>query len=982
MKFAEKLRNRAKKNMFDMVVMKLVAAFVVAWLGLASAFASTIVVDFNPAAPANTNGWNFGETTANDTAASTKKGGRKFDPAKGESFSIESPVNVGRILSVALSAWGNGINTGNTSKLEIFGRASENDEYQLLFSRTTLANKASENEKADKVSIVAEVDCHQIKISYTKDIGSWVLSTVTIIDDTIAAETPTDVQIISTDAEQKSATVGWNLADGLTTSEYQTFTTTTTGGFSDLKSLWRETFDKIPALADTSTKMSDSKMSEFGLENWEHEIAYQTKNAGAIVVGWKAKTGGILQEGFIVTPPLGLNLSSGHELVVRAKKEETTSGGNLPIYKISGNETNLIQEVEITSALADYVISLPEISASDKLLFHSSTVTNVTNRKTLIDDIAICEAGVFKPETISTNDFSEIQTITTNAVSLVVPGGNTNLYFQVRTKYDGKESEWSDPILVSLSSDGTGDGKTDEGDGEKESGGESGGDTGGETAKITAPENPRVGSLPDGKFRIGWETPDAATNVHLRIWTLSQVGGISESSTGDILWCETFAGAPATNTAVRIDNENKFDLYTDKKSDGWNVSHCVQVWISPEEKSVRIGTSDKPGALESNSLNLNEDNLTLVVKAKRGTGEKNSGVVLHAAVLSNSGMTTNEIGTAAMTENYSEYSFAISDALIGMEKLLLTSEIASPKDGRIILDDIFLVKNYTPVTTVTNEFISADFSDEEEYDFSPEPNTIYYAALCAQDANGETSEWTETLVLDPEKIEIWKDHHLTLDNHGKASATLDISKIYDAKKTELDVSDEPFRFLIDDAERLEITNNKNVEKVKSYGIYVCTNIFERDWIVLVPKSAETKGVAKTAEMRVAIETETFAARKISITGTFAQLDTKNTATNALLFQWRWIPKEGEETDWIDFGSYETQYVASDTSPDLEETIETVTAEAMLRLPEERTWAPVGARIEVRVLNQKFKDQKVALMGFRDFTISAEKPPSALIIIIQ
>ena len=75
-------------------------------------------------------------------------------------------------------------------------------------------------------------------------------------------------------------------------------------------------------------------------------------------------------------------------------------------------------------------------------------------------------------------------------------------------------------------------------------------------------------------------------------------------------------------------------------------------------------------------------------------------------------------------------------------------------------------------------------------------------------------------------------------------------------------------------------------------------------------------------------------------------------------------------------------MASDTSPDLEETIETVTAEAMLRLPEERTWAPVGVRIEVRVLNQKFKDQKVALMGFRDFTISAEKPPSALIIIIQ
>ena len=945
-------------------------------------FASTFVVDFNPDAPANTNGWNLGETTPQSTAASTKQGGRKFDPEKTHSISIESPVNAGRILSVALSAWGNGINSGNTSKIEIFGRPSEEDEYQLLFSRTTLANKASENEKVDKVSVASEADCHQIKIAYTKDIGSWVLSTATIADDVIAAETPTDVQIISSDADQQIATVSWNLADGLTTSEYRTFTTTTTGGFSALKSLWRETFDKIPAVANTSSQMSDAKMIEFGLTNWVYQIAYQTKNVGAIVIGWEAKTGGILQEGFIVTPPLGMNLSAGHELVVRTKKEETKSGGNLPIYKISGNETNLIQEVTVTSMLADYVISLPAISESDKLLFHSSTVANVTNRKTLIDDIAICEAGSFTSETISTNSLSEAQTITTNAASLVVPSGNTNLYFQVRTIYGGKESEWSEPILVSLSPDGADDGQTDEEDG-KESGGESGeSGAGGDEAKISAPENPRVGSLPDGKFRIGWETPDVATNVRLRIWTLSKSGGISASSTDDILWRETFARAPATNTTVKIDSESKFNLYTDRGSNGWGVSQSIQVSLSPDAASVKIGTSEQPGALESNPLNLREGGLTLVVTAKRGSGEKNSGVILHASLLSNSGTTTNEIGTAAMSQGFSEQAFAIPDALVGTEKLLLTSEIATPKDGRIILDDISFVKNYKPVTTVTNEITAVDLPDEEEYDFTPEPDTVYYVALCAQDANGETSEWTETLVLDPASVEIWKDHHLTLDKHGRASATLDIAKIYDAKKTKLDVSDEPFRFLMDGVELLDVSNNKNVAKITAGGIYVCTNVFERDWIVLVPKAAETKSETKTAEMRVAIETEAFAAQKISIAGTFAQLGTKNSVANVLLFQWRWIPKEGEETDWNDFGLYATTYTTSDTSPDLEATIETVTAKATLRLPEDGTRAPVGARIEVRVLHQRRKNEQAAPIGFRDFSIAAEKAPSALIIIIQ
>ena len=962
--------------------MALLLAFVVGCPILS--FASTFVVNFDPDAPAKTNGWDFGTTIATTKRATTQQGGRKFCQDNITEDSVTSPVYSGQILSVALSAWGNGINTGNTSKLEIFGRASENDEYQLLFSRTTLSNKAAENEKADKVSIASEVDCHQIKISYTKDIGSLVLSTVTITDDAIAAETPTDVRIISTDAEQKSATVGWELAEGLTTSEYQTFTTATTGGFSELESLWRETFDKIPAVTSQSTKLSDAKMSEFGLAGWGHEIAYQTKNVGAIVIGWDKTKSGELQEGSLTTPELGINLSAGHELVVRAKKEETTSGGNLPIYKISGSTTNLIHEVEITSALADYIISLPEISATDKLLFHSSTVTNVMNRKTLIDDIAICAAGAFKPETISTNDFSEIQTITTNAVSLAVPDGDTNLYFQVRTIHDGEKSEWSEPILVSLSPDGASDGKTDAGDGDKESGGESsGGDAGGETVKITAPGNPRVGSLPNGKFRIGWETPDGATNVHLKIWTLSKSGGISEVSSDDILWRESFTNAPAAsaNNNTQI-GETTLSKYMDKDATVWDVDHFVNVLPSTTAGTIKIGTKEKTGALESNPLNLREDNLTLVVTAKRGSGDENSGVILHAAILSNSGMTTNEIGTAAMTENYSEHSFAISDALIGTEKLLLTSEIASPKDGRIILDDISFVKNYKPITTVTNEFISVDFPTEEEYDFSPNADMVYYAALCAQDANGETSEWTKTLVLDPAKIDPWKDHHLTLDKHGKASATLDIAKIYDAKKTTLNVADEPFRFLIDDAERLEISNNKNVEKVTSSGIYVCTNVFEHNWIVLVPMSTKSKSEIKEAEMRVAVETENFAAQKISITGKFAQLGTKNQEAQSLLFQWRWIAKDGAETDWIDFGSYETRYVASDMSPDLEATIKTVTAETMLRLPEEKTKAPVGARIEVRVLAQRRKGEQMAPLGFYGVTISAEKAPSALILIIQ
>ena len=528
-----------------------------------------------------------------------------------------------------------------------------------------------------------------------------------------------------------------------------------------------------------------------------------------------------------------------------------------------------------------------------------------------------------------------------------------------------------------ITENATGDGGS--GDGETEGGGSGGGDSGdsgdskGGDAKISAPTGVRAGKLPDGRIRIGWTTPDAATNVTLRVWTLSKSGGLAAITDNDVLWRETFANAPATNNSIKIDNEKKFNLYTDKGADAWDITNCDRVYLSSDASAIRIGTGDFAGALVTKPLGISGGSLTLVVTAKHN--ETNPNVILRAAVLSSNATTTNDLGQTTLTGDFAEYAFSIANALTATDALLIESVRGTSGDRRIIIDDIALVKNYAPVTVTTNEVVRVEMGDsDDEYELEA-TNVVRYAALCAQDATGATSEWTTTLPLDPATLEEWKDHHLTLDSHGKASAKLDIANLHDATDDKLDVADEPFRFLIDGKELLTISKRKDVRVSFSTGVYVCTNVFEKNWITIIPKSAETKSDVQEAEVRVAIESGEFSVRQISLSGTFAQLNVSNNVERTLLFQRRWIPQKGTATGWTTFGSFATRYTSADAAPDLASTVSNVNVTAKFR-------APTGARVEVRIVNQKGEGQKEAPIGFRDLVLRAESAPRAIIVIIR
>ncbi len=495
-------------------------------------------------------------------------------------------------------------------------------------------------------------------------------------------------------------------------------------------------------------------------------------------------------------------------------------------------------------------------------------------------------------------------------------------------------------------------------------------------ATLDVPFNIRAGRLEDnGKIRLSWTRPDGATNVVVRVRKVETTGGLADVAESSFLFRESFANAPATNSTstVRINRDSKLLLYTDGGSEVWDVASS-SASLSTDAGSVKIGTEDKVGALASKPLGLASSEATLVVRAKHGKGDKKSGVLLNAAILSSTGE-TNLLGRVTLENTYEEKAFPLKQPLVATDSLLLFSEIASPKDGRVVLDEIAIVSAYESEALRTNEVTRLDIANKSVCDLSLDDGTSFLIDLCAESAEG-TSEWTTPLAFTPETLKTWTERTLTLDKKGRVEATFPLADLIAASSAaKVDVSDSPFRFLINKVEQSPLTGNKDIDKVQQVGVYVCTNVFSRDWIVLFPPSADTKADCEEAELRVAIDTGAFTARRLRLSGSFAQLRAKNTDARSLLFQWRVTDEDGVGGDWAEFGAFTTTFTAASENPDFATTVTDVTAEAILKVPK-------SARIEARVLNQKLKDQKEAPLGFRDIKISVESKEKPFCLVIQ
>ena len=924
-------------------------------LGLAAllcgrAAAATFTVSFDPAAPALTNGWNLGTTSEQASKSATQPGGRKFDPTNaGDTLSIESPIFEADIRAVALSAWGNGINAGNASHVAVFGRADATAAYTELFFRTGLANTLVENEPEDRFAVPDGFVFRQLKIAYTKGMGTWILAKVTLTDDAVRAAPPTNLRTWTIDAATRRVRVSWDMPSGVTESAYRTFTTVATGGLAAVPAevlLWRRSFADVPAAKATSLLTTDD-FAALGFADWKAETVRQTTVAGALLIGWEKSVSGSL-----TTPPLGVDVPEGSTLVLRAAKHETKAG-ILPVYALAGGVTSCVASVAIDLTPRDYPIPLPALAAADRLLVHSST--NTTNEKTLVYDLAICAPNAYIGEGITTNAPGDVQALNGNAVDLVVPTGGTNLYLEVCTRLGEDVSDWTPPFPVTLAAPGTGE----------DSGGEA---DEGSPEGLAAPTRVRAGRLGDGSVRLGWEPPAGATNVQIRIWSRRVSGGLAETAADDVLWRETFAAAPATNTTIALDKADKWNRYADRGADGWAWEACSAVYLASEAGALRVGKSDGAGWLATRPLGQAGEDLTLVVTARRAVAS--AGTDLHAAFVAADG-TTNALAEATLTDMFAEHAWTLAGALDASAALVLGSP-TEKKDGRMFVSDVALVRAYTPVAYATNDCLSADLGPVATLDWTLPGEASLFVSLRAQDADGRESPWSEPLALDPAVLGDWHDRHVTL-----ADEAMDILfRPEDLPQTTKgrDISKSPFRGILQGEEVAEM-GNRDATKQLSAGVYVCTNVFARDWAVLVPSSPNNGADIRDAELRLSIQTGDYAVRRLEVSGTFAQLNAANTQEKALLVQWRLVTPDGMASEWKTLASYRSLYTAANAALALAESVTEVAGAVDFR-------APRGATVETRVYCRKENDSgREAPLGFRDFRVRVcGKGPSLLFIV--
>ncbi len=913
--------------------------------------ASTWMVSFDPAAPVNTNGWDLSQSSAQEKT-SQSPAGRKLAPKnKGDTSVIESPVHSARIRAVSLAFKCVGVKGGNSSKVEVFGRAATGTDYRILFSEPTLPGSPTNLCSSSYVTPLADFDCRQVKIAYTKDSGNLVVSSVAFEDDAIRAEPPTNLRTAVVDDGARRVRVSWDLAEGLSESEWRTFTTATVGGIDESETLWRESFDGVPAV--TATKLLNAEtFAALGFDSWEAETVRQLKGTpGALLIGWSK---GVV--GSLTTPPLDRDIEKDSTLVLRAAKQETKSGV-LPVSVISGVETSRIAHVAITATPTDYVLPLPALAQGDRILIQSCTNQN---QKTLVYDLAICAAGAYVAESVVTNACSDVTSAFGNSAEVTVPTDGTNLWLEARTVYGGERSAWTEPFLVTLSNSGA-----------SESGGEVEDD---DSSGLAAPSHIRAGRLPDGKIRVGWETPVGATNVRLRVWTLATSGGLAAVAKNDVLWRETFAAAPATNTSTsktKIDNADKWELYADLGTNGWDWANCKTVYLATDAGAVRVGNTSSSGELVTRPLGLVGEDLTLVITARRAASA--AGTDLHAAVITAEGV-TNEMETAMLTDAFTETALPVNAPLAATDVLVLSSPIAKKSDFRMNVSDIAIVRNYLSVSCVTNVLCVTNLGLSAACDLAAADGSEFFVSLAAEGADGLSSDWTEPQTIDPAALADWRERFVTMKGEDVSIGFIS-EDLPSPDGKSWDVSESPFRFFLDGNERFELLN-RDATKQLQVGVYVCTNVFGSNWAVLVPGSPNTVAEVKDAECRLTIRTDAFAARRLELSGTFAQLNATNTNEKSLALEYRAIRPDGTASDWTTMGEYKSTFTATDIAPDLAGTWREVSCATDLRLPR-------GSTVEARVYCRKaYESGREPPLGFRDFRVRVLGVGPSLLFVIR
>jgi len=209
--------------------------------------------------------------------------------------------------------------------------------------------------------------------------GRWIYKGHSIVEAILTLDSPADVAI-SNNITGTSFDAYWNSVDGGKGYKVYVWTNAVVGA-SVGTAVWQESFTNSPAKSN-STAFNVS-YTDSGESAWTFDKVYAHSEAGMVRIGNTSA------KGVLVSPPLGEAVAIGEPLVLRIRvcKQASSDGDFMPIGIVSGDITNVLEVIELTTTPTEYQIALPALSATDRLAFHSPT--NKSSARAILDEAVI-----------------------------------------------------------------------------------------------------------------------------------------------------------------------------------------------------------------------------------------------------------------------------------------------------------------------------------------------------------------------------------------------------------------------------------------------------------------------------------------------------------------------------------------------------------------------------------------------------------------
>ena len=142
---------------------------------------------------------------------------------------------------------------------------------------------------------------------------------------------------------------------------------------------WKESFSNAPAKS-SSTDFRD-EYTDSGVTHWPFYKTYAHTEAGMVRIG------NTTTQGALVSPPLPRFVQQMPTMRICASRQADSDGTTMPIKIVSGDTTNDLVTIELSTSPAIYDVALPSLCEGDRIMFCSTT--DKRSCRVILDEVAI-----------------------------------------------------------------------------------------------------------------------------------------------------------------------------------------------------------------------------------------------------------------------------------------------------------------------------------------------------------------------------------------------------------------------------------------------------------------------------------------------------------------------------------------------------------------------------------------------------------------